>query len=124
MTSLDFPAVARFVSDDASLDDLAAIFDALADRSKAIDIARMDSIAQGQTVRLDRLSPADFNGLTGTVAAVTRVNTLKPTADVVLDAQSTETLRKLQPAKIPFGAERHTVTVPLACVFPHHPEAK
>ncbi|GLF98263.1 hypothetical protein [Streptomyces yaizuensis] len=119
MTATFFDVV-RYTADQAGLDDLDRFSDAAQQARARIAQERMDSLTEGQEVRLDRFQDKQLNGLTGTIHSITRTPTLRPDAVVLIDRESLWMLQshRMYASRVPQGATTYSLTAPLACVFP------
>ncbi|MER0477003.1 hypothetical protein ABR737_01290 [Streptomyces sp. Edi2] len=118
MTTTTFSDVVRFAADRATLDDLDLFSQAAKEGQARLDQERMDSLTEGQDIRLDRLQDRQLNDLTGKIHSI-NLTSRRPVAVVVIDENSLWALQghHVYARRIPKGATSYSLTVPLACVF-------
>ncbi|MFF8786886.1 hypothetical protein [Streptomyces sp. NPDC015125] len=120
MTATMFSDVVRHTADHATLDDLDLFVQAISDGKARLNQQRMDTLTEGQNVRLDQLQDRQLNDLTGKIHRITRTSPQRPVAVVLIDESSLWALRghRTYGRRIPEGATSYSLTVPLTCVFP------
>ncbi|MER6913967.1 hypothetical protein ABT354_20030 [Streptomyces sp. NPDC000594] len=107
-TTITFDDVLTFVRHSATDADLDRFDDTTQKRSRALQTERVDNLAPGQKVRLDKYKDARLNGLTGTITHLDRQPRKTVYAAVRLDEESTQRFASFQP--VPDGQKEHTVT--------------
>ncbi|MDX3070460.1 MULTISPECIES: hypothetical protein [Streptomyces] len=107
----------EFVSLHASQGDLDRIYAAAKERTKALREIRAAAVTTGSLIRIDKIRPTYYNGLTGKVTTTSTART-KTYATVELDEASTMTLRAVGKQYIPSDVKRFTIEgIPTTCCF-------